>query len=330
MKTFRWSLALAAVLALAMTTAAQAAPITFGSTLTGPFSPGEASGISATFANIGFNESGTTATSPVSGAIITWRVADANGPFRLRILRASGGSYTAVASSPTGVASGGPGSGVQAFSAAVPIQAGDLIGLDINNGDKIGVRSGEPGDVIAAWSPPIPDGATQAPLVTQTEAEVAYNATVQPAPTLTTISPASGSIKGGSSVLVAGTDFANVSGVSFGGVPATSVAVTNEGLLTAVAPATKKAGAVDITVTTVAGTTPIALGDKFTYKACVVPKLNGKKLKAAKKKLKKASCKLGKVTRHKGVTSKTGKVVKQSPKAGKQLAPGSKVKVTLG
>jgi hypothetical protein len=63
---------------------------------------------------------------------------------------------------------------------------------------------------------------------------------------------------------------------------------------------------------------------------CVVPKLNGKKLKAAKKKLKAADCTIGKVTKKKGATSKSGKVEKQSPKAGKALAPGSKVKVTLG
>ena len=62
---------------------------------------------------------------------------------------------------------------------------------------------------------------------------------------------------------------------------------------------------------------------------CVVPKLAGKKLKAAKKKLKLADCKLGKVTKKKGATAKTGKVEKQSPKPGKVLASGSKVKVTL-
>ncbi len=62
---------------------------------------------------------------------------------------------------------------------------------------------------------------------------------------------------------------------------------------------------------------------------CVVPNLSGKKLKAAKKKLSKAGCKLGKVTKKNGATPKTGKVRKQSPKAGKALAPGSKVTVTL-
>ena len=53
------------------------------------------------------------------------------------------------------------------------------------------------------------------------------------------------------------------------------------------------------------------------------------KLKAAKKALKKASCKPGKVSKRNGATAKTGKVKKQSPKPGKVLAPGAKVKLTL-
>jgi beta-lactam-binding protein with PASTA domain len=59
----------------------------------------------------------------------------------------------------------------------------------------------------------------------------------------------------------------------------------------------------------------------------VVPKLKGKKLKAARKKLKMTGCKLGKV---KGVNDKAAKVVKQSPKPGKVLSRGSKVNVKLG
>lgn len=62
----------------------------------------------------------------------------------------------------------------------------------------------------------------------------------------------------------------------------------------------------------------------------VVPKLEAQKLKAAKKKLKMAGCKVGKVSREDGVTARTGKVVGQSPKAGKKLKPGTKVNVTLG
>jgi hypothetical protein len=63
---------------------------------------------------------------------------------------------------------------------------------------------------------------------------------------------------------------------------------------------------------------------------CIVPKLQGKKLKAAKKKLRAADCKLGTVTKEKGVTAATGKVVKQRPKPGKVLTTGAKVRVKLG
>lgn len=68
----------------------------------------------------------------------------------------------------------------------------------------------------------------------------------------------------------------------------------------------------------------------FTYEGCKVPNLAGKKLKASKKKLKKADCKVGKVKETGDVTAKTGKVVKQNPKPGKILAPGSKVGIKLG
>jgi beta-lactam-binding protein with PASTA domain len=74
----------------------------------------------------------------------------------------------------------------------------------------------------------------------------------------------------------------------------------------------------------------VLAADRFTYTACVVPKLTGKKLRVSKKKLKKADCKLGKVKTLKGATAKSSKVVKQSPKPGRVLAPGSKVSVKLG
>jgi hypothetical protein len=63
---------------------------------------------------------------------------------------------------------------------------------------------------------------------------------------------------------------------------------------------------------------------------CKVPNLVGKSLKGAKKKIRSANCKVGGVTKKNGATAKTGRVVKQSPKAGKILAVGTKISVTLG
>ena len=184
--------------------------------------------------------------------------------------------------------------------------------------------------MIGAISPILVEGATAPLTATGTGAEFAFNAEVQPTPTVTSVGPKSGSFKGGSKVKISGTDFARVSGVSFGGVAAKSFTVTSETQLTAVAPAVAKPAAVDITVTTIAGTSAVVTADRFAYKACVVPKLRSKSLRAAKKKLKKAGCKVGKVTKRGAVTAKTGRVVGQSKNAGKKLAPGTKVNVTLG
>jgi hypothetical protein len=62
---------------------------------------------------------------------------------------------------------------------------------------------------------------------------------------------------------------------------------------------------------------------------CVVPKLAGKSLKAAKKKLLAAHCKVGKVTRRTGPDREKGKAIHQSVKPGKDLPAGSKVAVTV-
>lgn len=325
MRLIKCSLTIFAVMLMGAVTA-QAAPITVGSPLAGTFTAATYGGV-GTVANTALPEAGAHVTSPVSGAIVAWHLVDASGgPFKIRVLRPAAGGYLGAG---TGAPVFGAGAGVQTISAALPIQAGDVVGLD--NGsetDKIGVVV-VPGAAFGIWVPPLADGSTQPPTETTSGGEVGFNAVIQPAPTITAVSPASGSFKGGTTVQVTGTDLANVSAVSFGGVPAKSFSVASEGQLSAVAPA-GKIGPVDVTVTTVAGTTPVSTTDKFTYKACVVPKLNGKSLKAAKKKLRKASCKVGKVKLRGDATAKTGKVVKQNPKAGKKLAPGSKVNITLG
>jgi beta-lactam-binding protein with PASTA domain len=94
------------------------------------------------------------------------------------------------------------------------------------------------------------------------------------------------------------------------------------------------AGAVDVTVTTPGSQSATAAADRFTYTApqppttasCIVPKLKGKELKEVRKALTQAACKLGTV---KGQQSKAATVKKQSAKPGAELAPGSKVNVTV-
>jgi hypothetical protein len=71
-------------------------------------------------------------------------------------------------------------------------------------------------------------------------------------PTFTSISPASGSTAGGTSVTITGTGFNGVTGVTFGGTAATGISVS-ETSITATTPA-HGAGAVDVVVTTTGGT----------------------------------------------------------------------------
>ena len=63
---------------------------------------------------------------------------------------------------------------------------------------------------------------------------------------------------------------------------------------------------------------------------CLVPRFKGESLKASKRRLRHADCKLGKVKKLRDVTAKTGRVVRQSPKPGLELAPGATVDLTLG
>jgi hypothetical protein len=216
---------------------------------------------------------------------------------------------------------------LQTFPAAIPIRAGDTIGLDVVKDMQLGVFQ-PPGSGVGSWVPPLAEGSTR-PFDPTPEAEFAFNAVVQPQPAITGLSPASGSFKGGSAVVINGADFAGVKSVLFGPNAAVSFAVGSENQITAVAPPGTP-GTVDVTVTALGGTSTVSPVDRFTYTACTVPNLNAKKLKAAKKQLKKVNCKVGKVTRKDGVSAKAGKVVKQGPKPGKKLAPGTKVNVTLG
>ena len=65
-------------------------------------------------------------------------------------------------------------------------------------------------------------------------------------------------------------------------------------------------------------------------KKCKVPKVVGLKLAKAKAKIVRAHCKVGKVRKKSSSRRKKGKVIAQKPKAGKTLAAGSRVALTVG
>jgi hypothetical protein len=63
---------------------------------------------------------------------------------------------------------------------------------------------------------------------------------------------------------------------------------------------------------------------------CVVPSVVGKPLAKAKARIVKAHCEVGKVTRKRSSLRKKGHVLAQSPKAGKTLPSGAKVRLVVG
>jgi alpha-tubulin suppressor-like RCC1 family protein len=62
---------------------------------------------------------------------------------------------------------------------------------------------------------------------------------------------------------------------------------------------------------------------------CVVPKVTGTKLAAAKRAIRKAHCSVGKVTKAYSKRVKKGRVISQKPKPGKTLPKGSKINLTV-
>ena len=63
---------------------------------------------------------------------------------------------------------------------------------------------------------------------------------------------------------------------------------------------------------------------------CLVPKVVGLRLKKAKAKIVMANCKVGKITRKPSRLRKKGRVLGQTPKAGRNLTQGAKVNLTVG
>lgn len=308
-----------------LATAAQATTITIGSVLPPGSTPTEF-GQAQTFFNTTLPEKGANLSSPVTGAIIRWRAQDVEGgPFYLRVLRPTGtGAYTAVGKSSAATPVGG---GLQTFTTNLAVHAGDLIGVDPTNGsDRIGVAA-VPGANFGFIFPPPFDGATIAPSGASSGNEVELSAEVQPAPAIVEVAPGNGSVKGGTSVIITGTNLTAASAVKFGTAAATAFKVESDTQITATAPTSKKVGPVDVSVTTLAGASATVRSDRFFYRGCRVPKLKGKTLKKAKKALAGAECRLGKV---KSASGQSGKVLKQQPGPGKVLAPKAKVNVTVG
>ncbi|GGR52117.1 phage tail tube protein [Streptomyces griseomycini] len=83
-----------------------------------------------------------------------------------------------------------------------------------------------------------------------------------PAPTITSVTPSTGPIAGGTNVTIVGTNLDSATGVTFGGAAGTGLVIESDTELTVTTPAST-AGAKDVVVTTAGGTVTQAGG--FTY-----------------------------------------------------------------
>ncbi len=176
------------------------------------------------------------------------------------------------------------GSGLTEAPVGTPDTNGNLIGGPTHGviDAKLGplANNGGPTQTCAllAGSPAIDTGSNPAslaydqrgsgyPRVSGAQADMgAYESTPSAAaPTVTAISPATGSTAGGTTVTITGTNLAGATAVKFGSVAATIQSNTATQIV--VTSPVGAAGTVDVTVTTANGTSATSSADQFTYTA---------------------------------------------------------------
>jgi hypothetical protein len=272
--------------------------------------------------------------SPVDGAIVRWSMKGGQPEpgYAIRtVKRASGPSkFTSVGTStPVTLA----GQGIETFDAELLVHANDYIGLQVPAGGT--VAENKVSGAAFGFFPGFPDGSTMT--TGEFPAELAYYAEIQPAPTITGLDPAIGPTTGGTVVKISGSGFRDVRSVNFGAIPATSFNVESESSLEAVVPAVSLPQVVRVSVATVAGPSSLSSNDFFEYvpapaatlPVCLVPKVLGKQLRAAKRSARRADCAIGRMRKLGGATVQSGRIARQRPKAGAIRPMGAKIAVTL-
>jgi IPT/TIG domain/PASTA domain len=267
---------------------------------------------------------------PAPGLITSWStnaMAGEDQHLTFKVFRPLGGERFLV------VAHDGPKllvpNSLNTFSTAIPVRADDILGLtpeDLSQTHHVGCgfRTGQTGDVFNSRLGNAADEETIMSASTGSEFRLNVSATVRVSPTISSIGPLSGSVTGGSTVTISGSDFAEVKSVTFGGIAAPIFPDHSEDKIEAVLPAGTTLGKVPVVVRTAIGTA----SGTFTYEGCGVPALRGLRLAVARQMLLGAGCSLGTVS-GKRKRSRVGPVLSQNPEPGKLLAPGAPVDVRV-
>jgi IPT/TIG domain len=200
---------------------------------------------------------------PAAGVIRSWRVTG-EGALALRVIEGGpeggwlGRGTSAAATNLNG----------QPNATNLPIGAGDLIGVDLlpsPTRDLVGEEELENGERLG-WTPALADaGMEREPSVERGE-RFQLNAEVVLRPTVSSLSPASGSNTGGNAVKIGGLYLDGVTSVTFGSTPASSFSVDSSSQITAVAPASTAAG-VDVRVSGPGGSSEVSSADRYTFTA---------------------------------------------------------------
>jgi hypothetical protein len=209
--------------------------------------------------------SGANVVAPAPGVIVSWSIAHSAGTFDLRLLEPGQipGTYIGITSTPLQPVPVATTPQTFPLSPPLAIAKGQRLAIDL---DSLSAGVGAVTttmDGVSAWQPQPHDGGPGSAPTFLINEHLLFNATELLAPSVTGISPSTGSTHGGTSVTISGSSLANATSVLFGTQPATNVTAT-ENSITATAPA-EAPGPVDVTVTTAAGTSAATTADRFTY-----------------------------------------------------------------
>ncbi|GKQ53295.1 hypothetical protein BRSPCE3_41500 [Bradyrhizobium sp. Ce-3] len=177
-------------------------------------------------------------------------------------------SHAAVASSPPAVVSISPTTGPAAGGTTVVIAGGGFstataVRFGATNATSFVINSSEQITAVAPAGTGTVDVTVTSPSGTSSTSPVDRFTYVASAPTVTSISPATGPTTGGTTVTITGTGFTGATAVKFGATSATGFTVNSATSITVTSPA--GTGTVDVTVTTAVGTSAASAADQFTY-----------------------------------------------------------------
>lgn len=218
--------------------------------------------IGSTFSNIGTNSSTFTLTSSEVGKVIRVAITVSN----------AGGSNSATSSNTSVIAaiptftSISPTSGPTAGTSSVTIR-----GTGFQSGATVTIGGASATSVnfvdsttVTAVTPSGTAGTANVVLTNPDGGSVTGSAafTYVASPTITSLSVTKGSIAGNTSVIIAGTNLSNVTGITFGGTAGTSISSNTSTSVTIVTPA-HSAGLVDVVLTTAGGS--VTSANAFTF-----------------------------------------------------------------